>query len=504
MTRLESTALSTSQKLDLAALALLSQGQYGAISSLAESFDLSRPTIYSVRTAVRDVLRQQFEEKRTHSTSYCLSIDRRQIERTVIALRVVGPYSYRSIVDIFPIIYPGQSIGYGTVQSIVIEAQNRARELNKTCDFRKIRAGALDEMFSQGDPVFAGVDLDSGYLFALCLKMSRSGQDWAEVLEDCKKQGLHLDVVVKDAALGIKSGVQQAFPNCEQRDDCFHAKYIMGKVYFFLERKAYGAISKEEDARKALERWYNTGYGEPEELLSTFKRAQRRCKKILELHDQYEQAIKRVNEALNPVDLSTGRLKTAENVEAEILQAAKEMKNLDEKKCKQVATYLSGRAPGLVSHIKEIEVHLECLSCLYSASLVQKACLVLRLVDELDNRTIGFHKKQLQMKLFSIVESLIDVLEDKTYKLISEVKGVIAYSHRASSAIEGFNSSLRPYLYVQKGVNQGFLDLFRFYYNQKKRKSGRFKGQSPYESLTGQTVNDWLTLLGYPLSSSLN
>ena len=490
--------------MDLAALTILSQGQYGAISSLAESFDLSRPTIYSVRTFAQEILRQQFEEQSTNSTSYFLSIDRRQIERTVIALRVVGPYSYRSIVDIFPIIYPGQSIGYGTVQSIVVEAQNRARKLNETFDLKKIRAGALDEMFSQGDPVLAGVDLDSGYLFALCLKISRSGQDWAEVLEDCKKQGLDLKVVVKDAALGIKSGVEQAFGNCEQRDDCFHAKYIMGKVFFFLERKAYGAISKEEEARKALERWYSTGYGEPEELLETFKKAQRRCEKILELHDQYEQAMKRVNEALNRIDLSTGRLKTAEYVEAEILQAAKEMKSLDEKKCKQVGTYLSGRAPGLANHIKELEVHLECLSSLYSASLVQKACLVLRLVDELENKRIGFYKKQLQMKLCSILDSLIDVLGDKSYKLISEVKGVIAYSHRASSAIEGFNSSLRPYLYVQKGVSQGFLELFRFYYNQKKRKSGSFKGQSPYEPLTGQTVNDWLTLLGYPLSSSLN
>jgi hypothetical protein len=504
MTRLENTDLSTSQKLDLAALAILSQGQYGAISSLAESFDLSRPTIYSVRTAAQDILRQQFEEQRDNSISYCLSIDRRQIERTVIALRVVGPYSYRSIVNIFPIIYPGQSIGYGTVQSIVVEAQNRARELNETFDLKKIRAGALDEMFSQGFPVLAGVDLDSGYLFALCHKLSRSGQDWAEVLEDCKKQGLDLDVVVKDAALGIKSGVEQDFPNCKQRDDCFHAKYIMGKVYFFLERKAYGAISKEEEASKALERWYNTGYGEPEELLSTFKKAQSRCEKILGLHDLYEQAMKRVNDALNYIDLSTGHIRTAAYVEAEILKAAMEMKSLDEKKCKKVGTYLSGRAPGLACHIKELEVHLECLAHLYSPSFVQKACLVFRLVDELENKKTSFYKKQLQMKLFSILNSLFGVLGDNCYKLISEVKGIIAYSHRASSAIEGFNSSLRPYLYVQKGVSQGFLELFRFYYYQKKRKSGSFKGQSPYESLTGQIVNDWLTLLGYPVSSSLN
>ena len=75
--------------------------------------------------------------------------------------------------------------------------------------------------------------------------------------------------------------------------------------------------------------------------------------------------------------------------------------------------------------------------------------------------------------------------------------------HRASSAIEGFNAALRPYLYVHKGVTQGFLDLFRAWFNLRTRRWGRHKRTSPHQCLTGQRVGDWFTLLGYPHGTHL-
>ena len=72
--------------------------------------------------------------------------------------------------------------------------------------------------------------------------------------------------------------------------------------------------------------------------------------------------------------------------------------------------------------------------------------------------------------------------------------------HRASSAIEGFNAALRPFLYVHKGVTQGFLQLFQAHYNLRVRRWGRHKGTSAYEVVTGTRVDDWLAMLGYPAS----
>lgn len=86
--------------------------------------------------------------------------------------------------------------------------------------------------------MLGGVDLDSGYLFGLSLRESRSGADWAEVLKGGQAQGLDLSVVVKDAGAGIDAGVQKVFPDAERRDDGFHALYEMNKVQRQLEQRA--------------------------------------------------------------------------------------------------------------------------------------------------------------------------------------------------------------------------------------------------------------------------
>ncbi|MBI4872254.1 MAG: hypothetical protein HY814_11885 [Candidatus Riflebacteria bacterium] len=73
----------------------------------------------------------------------------------------------------------------------------------------------------------------------------------------------------------------------------------------------------------------------------------------------------------------------------------------------------------------------------------------------------------------------------------------LAHRHRASSAIENLNSVLRPYLVVQQHAEQGFLDLFRFYWNTRTRQWGPFKGTTAHEMLMGEKGEDWLTLLGF-------
>ena len=95
---------------------------------------------------------------------------------------------------------------------MLVEAEARARQLDAQASLGAVNTGALDEMFSQGEPVLAGVDLDSGYLFGLSWSPTRDGTSWAEVLREGPGQGLALSVVVKDAAKRIVAGVSEVFP----------------------------------------------------------------------------------------------------------------------------------------------------------------------------------------------------------------------------------------------------------------------------------------------------
>jgi hypothetical protein len=87
----------------------------------------------------------------------------------------MAPNALRPIEDMIPIIYPGVRLSYGKVQSIAAEAEAQAAAFK--ADLSGVRAGALDELFSQGEPVLAGVDLDHGYLFGLALRETRRGED---------------------------------------------------------------------------------------------------------------------------------------------------------------------------------------------------------------------------------------------------------------------------------------------------------------------------------------
>ncbi len=186
MTCLNRTDLTIPQKIQCSIQALLAQLQ-GGMSDLSREFNVSRPTLYSAAATAETVLETHFSQGAIQANT--LVVDEAQLRRAVVALRVVAPNSIRAIEVLIPLLYPGQSVSFGQLQSWLTEAQDKAEQLNDRVDLSSIRAGALDEMFSQGEPVLAGVDLDNGYLFSLEVHESRSGEDWKQVLQRAKGPG---------------------------------------------------------------------------------------------------------------------------------------------------------------------------------------------------------------------------------------------------------------------------------------------------------------------------
>ena len=505
MTNLSRIDLPTSSKVELATLGVATRGSYGGISYLSETYGVSRPTIYAAVETAEALLERHFGDTgESRATQYLVTIDEAQLRRTVVALRVVGPYSIRAIETLLPCIYPGLRVSYGKIQGILIEAEELARAHNRTVDLAAIDAAALDEMYSQGQPVLAGVDLVSGYLFALALRSSRSADDWAEVLREGQQQGLELKKVVKDAALGIAAGVRQVYPQADQRDDCFHAQYEMGKVHRWLERRAYGAIAAVEEAKAKLKKFRATGRGNRAKLGARLRVATQRCDELLELHDRFEQAMRRAQEAMEVVDPHDGILRRGTWMQAELEQAGRQMMSLNQEKCRKVGLYLFNRAPGLASHARQVADHMAVLTSLWGHEAVESVCLIHRLLSDLGHHYLAFRHWESRRRLGQAYAGLQQQAGKYTDALLADVNCVLAYRLRASSAIEGFNAALRPHLYVHKGVSEGFLELFRACYNLKTRRWGRHKGTSAHEWVTGEKVDDWLTVLGFPPSSAVN
>ena len=503
MTVLHRTDLTTSQKIECAAAAVAGQHEHGSKTALSETYEISRPTVYAVGATAEAVLRTHFEAPLLSGAGVTVRVNDAQLRRAVVALRVVAPTAIRPIEDLLPVLYPGVKVSYGTIQAMLVEAEGRAARLNAQSALDGVQAGALDEMFSQGEPVLAGVDLDTGYLFGLSLSPTRDAGAWAEMLRAGQGQGLALSVVVKDAARGIAAGVAEVFPCAEQRDDCFHVLYEMNKVRRKLERRAYAAIEGEGEALGRLGRIRARDKTCRRKAKCALRKARRQCTEAIERFDAFEAALDTLRGALECVDVASGELHRPEQVEALIAQAAQRIESLGTGECAKLAKYLRNRAPGLVLAQKSVLPRLEALGERWSMLAVSLGCICWYLVRELRKRPAHARHRALSRHLLGAYAVLQDRLGPESASLLDAVEAVLHQRHRASSAIEGFNAALRPYLYVHKGVTQGFLDLFRAWFNLRTRRWGRHKRTSAHECLTGQRVHDWLTLLGYPPSPAL-
>ena len=317
MTVLQRTDLTTSQKIQCAAAAVAGQHAHGSKTALSETYEISRPTVYAVGAAAESVLRSHFETPLLQGAAVDVRVDDAQLRRAVplaararlvVALRVLAPNAIRPIEDLVPLLYPGVKVSYGTIQHMLVEAEARAARFNAQASLGGVEAGALDEMFSQGEPVLAGVDLDSGYLFGLSLSATRDGEAWAGLLREGQGQGLGLSVVVKDAARGIAAGVSEVFPRAEQRDDCFHVLYEMNKVRRRLERRAYAAIEREGEALGRLGKIRAHDKVRRRKAKRELSSARRECAEAIGRFDEFEAAMDTLRGALECVDIKTGEL----------------------------------------------------------------------------------------------------------------------------------------------------------------------------------------------------
>jgi len=143
---------------------------------------VSRQRVYRLRERARTALEGEFlppeVDKRSGLT---LTVTEGDLERAVVALRVATPSSIRDIEDVLPELY-GVHWSYGKIQGVLTSAEERAASWLSKVDLAAIDNVALDEMFSQGQPVLGGIDLDFGYLFTLEASPSRSGAEWGAVL----------------------------------------------------------------------------------------------------------------------------------------------------------------------------------------------------------------------------------------------------------------------------------------------------------------------------------
>jgi len=494
---ISNTSLSSSDSLRIAALGVGLQGEYGAVTDIAREYSVSRPTVYGKAEQAREALARLFEPGARGKVLASVEVDEAQLRRAIVSAYVEGPNSVRDVQALVKAFY-GVHVGYGKVFAIIEEAQKRAAAFNRSVRLDAVKASALDELFSQGDPVLAGIDLDTDYLFLLEHHEARGGDDWAEALNEKKGRGLDLAVVVKDAGSGLAAGVNAVFPAAQQRDDAFHARWKCGQVVRRLEQHALAALQEllDTEERHMRASWRRASLRPAGQYL---RHARERFEKAADRHRRFELLAQELGDAMEFVDLETGTVRKGCDQQAAIVAIAERMAALCGGKVRGLARYIKNRAPGLALYVDELREKLNALAEDIGGDIVATCTLVWRRLHEL-GRCPQWRRREHKDATVAVLERLIALAGDQTRPALEATFAVIAKRHRASSAIENFNALLRPYLHVHKRVSQGFLELFMAWRNLRTRPMGKHRGTSAYELLTGRKVDDWLTMLGYPHS----
>ena len=251
-----------------------------------------------------------------------IRVDDAQRRRAVVTLRVLAPNALRPIEDLAPVLYPGVKVSYGTIQPMLVEAEGAAGRLDAQGSLGGVEAGALDEMFSQGELVRAGVDLDSGSLFRLPLSARRDGEAWAGLLRECQSQGPARSVVVKGAVRGIAVGVGEVFPHAEPRDEAFMCATRCTRCGGVWSGAPMGRLNAR--VRRRWGDWQGTRAGQRRRRKAkhALSRARRVCAETIERFDELDAARDTLRGALECVDIHTGEVHRPAHVEALIERVA--------------------------------------------------------------------------------------------------------------------------------------------------------------------------------------
>lgn len=320
---LSKTSLLPSDSVRIAALAVGMQGEYGAVTDIAQEYSVSRPTVYDKGVRGRQALLDLFEPRGNGKVLARVDVDEAQLKRAIVSAYVEGPNSVRDVQALVEAFY-GVYVGYGKVFAIIEEAQGRAAEFNRSVRLDAVKAAAPDELFSQGAPVF---------------------------------------------------------PNAQQRDDTFHARWKKGQVAQRLEKYALAALQElldtEEQYLKASCR-----AGPMHAAGQNLRRARERFEEAADRHRRFELPAEELSDAMEFVDLETGIVRKGADQQAAIPGVAERMAALGGRKIKALARYIKNSASGLALYIDELRQRLNSLAEDIGGDVVATCTLLWRCLHE--------------------------------------------------------------------------------------------------------------------------
>ena len=340
----------------------------------------------------------------------------------------------------------------------------------------RVRQASADEIYVKA-PVLMVVEPES-----LCWMTGR----WSETADGeawTREFGAFgsLEQVRRDGGKGLSQGVRRvdAARRKEGRAgladqlDHFHTVRAGTRALRQVESRAREAFGRAEAAQEAVRKRQAQGLN----ANAAGRRASRRWKRAEQAMDAWasvERAWRRTREAL-ALFTPEGELNSRARAEAELSETLPLLPEADFAKAKRML-----RQPQTLTYLDE--AHRK-LAALPSPDL-REAAVRLEGVRRRPERLPGENRPAAAGRaLLLACATLLTAAGQAGEATRKAVRDILHTTWRASSLVEGINSVLRMHQARHRRLTQGLLDLKRLYWNCRRLRTGRRRGQSPYQHL---------------------
>jgi len=469
------------------ALALDCLRERCCVSRLADQHDVSRKFVYQQQHKARDALLHAFDPPAgaCEEVLFHLPVTKDWLRQFVLAATLVGHSSLRGVQEMLDCLLD-QPVSPGWVHAVVKDAIDKARPLNEQQDLCRVQFAALDEIFQNGRPVLAVIDVSSTYCCSLSKEEHRDGDTWAVRLLELRDRGFAPKATIADFGSGLRAGAKQALPGVPCRADVFHPLRDFQTLSTRLDKRAYDATSFHEDLLRKQERHVRRRMWKDRSVAMKAVAAGRATQQAIVLADEVSLLLRWWSQEVMAVageDYPTRRM-LHEWVVEELRQREKHSEWI-----RPVRVLLENNADELLAFAFELDADLAQLARRFEVSVqVVREALEVQEMDEA--RATRWQREA----------ELWRQLGGKYAGLRAEVERVAGCVVRASSVVENYNSRLRNYFFLRKEIGGGYLELLRFFLNHRRFMRSEHPqrvGKSPAELLCGQEHAHWLELLGY-------
>jgi hypothetical protein len=456
------------------------------MTQIAQDYHSSRTFLYQLTGAAQHQLQELFSDPQ-----HLVQDVHSQFEPLILLLRLEGKCSLPSLSAILKRLeYQPNSVGY---LSEYLKDYGRSVPSTRQAAQKKVVFYLSDEIFAIGTPILVTVDAQSTAIVKIQLASDRSAQTWKAHFDNLGDHLFHSIGMASDRGVGLMAGYQAACQDglwvgdqCHELHDLFHRCHQ-------LERKAYGAMGKEDEAAK---KFVNAkSEANLQKRLEQYERAPQACEQAMARDDQLHLLLDLLRETLHLCS-PWGRLRTVEGVRAELMLLLNLIQEIDDE---MLPTLLQP----IWAHLDDILIPFQQVASMHAALLalipqqIVEALVLAWHHDHLCYQSHGknkhYHQRESQYWLDCAHGLLGDPFPWLQVRVFDNLDSIV----KASSLVAMVHSLIRPSLNSCQGyITQETLNLIMFYHNHRRDKSGRRKGKAPIALLTGEALQaDWIDLL---------